>query len=111
MVAKLKACLNLPHVLVAGRRQGLVTTVAIGVGAGNGLLNAALAAQADVYVTGELGHHAALKALQKQTLVVALGHSASERPGLEALRAGLAQRLCEAVVRLSAADSDPFDIV
>jgi putative NIF3 family GTP cyclohydrolase 1 type 2 len=105
---RLAAGLPSPHLRVAGDPDALVRRVAACGGAGDGLVGAALAAGADVYVTGDLRHHVALDALTLGLALVDAGHYATEAaalPGLagtlagEARRRGLSARLVASVVR------------
>jgi len=59
-------------------------------------------------VTGELRHHEALELLRRGVTAVCLGHYASERPVLVALRARLAQRLPHSSFAIARADRSPF---
>jgi dinuclear metal center YbgI/SA1388 family protein len=62
-----------------------VKKVAVVGGAADGEWEAALAAGADVFVTGELRHHVAVEAPEAGLAVVAAGHFATENPGAKAL--------------------------
>jgi dinuclear metal center YbgI/SA1388 family protein len=108
---QLKVKLQLPALLVAGDLSHAVKRVAICAGAGGELLDAAIAAKADLYLTGELRHHDALKAEQAGMGVVCTLHSNSERPSLKRLQARLRELLPDAPpVLLSEKDRDPFSI-
>ena len=62
----------------------------------------------DAVVTGEVRHHDALRYARHGIGVVAVGHWASERPGLMALQRQLAAALPGLPVHVSRADRDPF---
>ncbi len=62
----------------------------------------------DVVITGEIRHHDALRYLREGTSAIALGHWASERPGVAELARRLKLELPRLDVRLSKADRDPF---
>jgi dinuclear metal center YbgI/SA1388 family protein len=111
IVAQVKGALGLRRVLVAGPPERAVTRVAVCAGSGAELIPDALAARADLLLTGELRHHDALRALASGLSLVCTLHSASERPALAALAERLRARLAGATVLLSAADRDPFDIL
>jgi dinuclear metal center YbgI/SA1388 family protein len=89
-------------------RSGTVTTAACCAGAGGGLYRAALAAGAQLYLTGEMRHHDALAATAGGMTVVCLGHSNSERIALASLAQRLSLALPGLAVACSAADRDPF---
>jgi putative NIF3 family GTP cyclohydrolase 1 type 2 len=59
-------------------------------GAGDSLVQAAVDAGADVYVTGDLRHHVVLDALTQHLTVIDAGHYATERAALPALHDRLA---------------------
>ncbi|WP_068259382.1 Nif3-like dinuclear metal center hexameric protein [Janibacter limosus] len=71
-------------VRVAGPADGVVRRVALLGGAGDGLIGAAVAAGADVYVTSDLRHHPALEAREEATatggtpFLIDAGHWATE---------------------------------
>lgn len=90
-----------PHLRFAGDPERRVSTVACAGGAGDGLVPAALAAGADVLVTGDLRHHVTLDALEQGLALVDAGHHATEVAALPAWR----RRLVDAAGRrgLSAA--------
>ncbi|MCC6807278.1 MAG: Nif3-like dinuclear metal center hexameric protein [Deltaproteobacteria bacterium] len=106
LVAQCKKALGLDGVLVAGSIDGKCKRVAVAAGAGAGLLEDALKAKADVFVTGELKHHDALKAVSRGMTVVATLHSNSERLALRALGEAIAKIGVE--VTQSRADRDPY---
>lgn len=110
VVASVKRALGLAHVLVAGELDAPARRVATCAGAGGDLLDAARAAGADVFLTGELRHHDALRARAHGMSVVACLHSNSERAAVHAFAARLAEATVDAglVVTTSALDRDPF---
>jgi dinuclear metal center YbgI/SA1388 family protein len=79
-----------PHLRVAGDLDADVEVVAACGGAGDSLVGAALAAGADVYVTGDLRHHVALDARTLGLALIDAGHYATEAAALEAFGAALA---------------------
>ena len=54
-------------------------------GSGGSFVAAARAAGAEVLVTGDVAHHAAIQALDMGLAVIDVGHTTSERPGMRAL--------------------------
>lgn len=75
-------CLRAP-VRLYGSPLGM--RVAVCGGAGGEFWKIALAAGADVYVTGEIRYHEALEAMQSGLCVLEAGHGPTERVGLAAL--------------------------
>ena len=110
LITRVKQELGLGHVLVAGPTEGSATKVACCAGACGDLLNDALAQNADLYLTGEMRHHDALKAAQRGMTVVCALHSNSERKVLERFASKLREKLPSFPVHLSTADRDPFRI-
>ncbi|MFO8076193.1 MAG: Nif3-like dinuclear metal center hexameric protein [Actinomycetota bacterium] len=109
----LAAGLPSPHLRVAGDLDRPVRRVAACGGAGDSLIDAALAAGADVYVTGDLRHHPALDARTQGLALIDAGHHATEAAALPLLRAALvgdaAGRGLAAEVTASAVDTDPWE--
>lgn len=76
-----------------GSARQRVTKVAVVGGAADGEWKAAMAAGADVFVTGEVRQHVALGASESELAMVAAGHFATEHPGCVAL----CERLADAI--------------
>ena len=106
----LKAGLGIDRLLIAGPTSGSAMTVAVCAGACGEFLDDALAAEADVYVTGEMRHHDALRAAAAGMTVVCTLHSHSERVTLRRLLPKLAERMPAMEWQLSITDKDPFSI-
>lgn len=112
VVEQVRDGLGVSHVLVAGPLEGDAHRVAVCAGAGGDLLSDALAQRADVFVTGELRHHDALRAAEAGVTVIAALHSNSERVALDAYAA----RIMEAcrgeprgiAIARAKSDADPF---
>jgi len=107
---RLKQGLAIDHLLIAGSLEGKVSRAAVCAGACGDLLNDALAQKADVYVTGEMRHHDALRAAAAGMTVICTLHSNSERVALGRLRERLIQALPGLEFHLSKVDRDPFVI-
>lgn len=108
----LKRGLQIDRVLHAGDPTRLVRTVAVCAGAcGGENLSAAIARKADLYITGELRHHDALRALRAGVNVVCTLHTNSERIVLERLKSKLLGRLDGIEIHVSREDRDPFAVV
>jgi hypothetical protein len=108
---RLKAALGVQHVMVVGALDRRVERVGLCVGSGGELLGDAIAAKADLFVTGELRHHDALRAQAAGISVICTLHSVSERIALGALEKALATRLPGVIVTRSDADREPFAFV
>jgi putative NIF3 family GTP cyclohydrolase 1 type 2 len=107
---RIKRGLDIEHLLVAGPHSGAIRRAAVCAGACGDLLDAAISAKAELYLTGEMRHHDAIKAARAAVTVVCTLHSNSERAALKRLRERLEQQLPGAVFLLSQADRDPFSI-
>jgi dinuclear metal center YbgI/SA1388 family protein len=110
VLRRIKSALERDHLLVAGPTDGKITTAAACAGSCGDLLNDALAQKAELYLTGEMRHHDALKAAGRGMTVVCTLHSNSERAVLKRLSAKLTEALPSLAVQISARDADPFAI-
>ena len=107
----LKRALEIDHVLLAGDERKLVKTAAVCAGAcGGDLLSAAIAQRADLYITGEMRHHDALRAARHHVAVVCTLHSNSERATLSRLAKRISEAHPSLAVQVSRTDRDPFAI-
>lgn len=79
-----------------------ITRIAVIPGSGSSFLGAAHGI-ADVLITGDVGHHDAMAALDAGLAVIDAGHIPSERPGIDALYAAVS-RIAPGAIRI---DSDP----
>jgi putative NIF3 family GTP cyclohydrolase 1 type 2 len=68
-----------------GEMPGVVTHVAVCPGSGASFLDAVAHSGAEVYVTGDLKHHDALRAKELGLAVVDVGHAVSEEVAVELL--------------------------
>ncbi|MGF1667220.1 MAG: Nif3-like dinuclear metal center hexameric protein [Acidimicrobiia bacterium] len=96
------------RVSVAG---SLVERVAVVAGSGSSFLGAARATGADVFVTGDVGHHAVREVVDGGLAVIDPGHAGTERPGmsrLAAVVAGVCARFGSEMVDLTAFDPTPW---
>ncbi len=110
LVNRIKRELEIERVLVAGDPQRLVRRAAVCAGACGSLLDDAIAEKVDLYLTGEMRHHDALKAVRAGITVVCTLHSNSERAVLKRLAQRLGQALPGVPVHPSRMDRDPFAI-
>lgn len=78
VAATVRDRLPAPHLRFGGRADTLVRTVACVGGSGDSMVGAALAAGADVLVTGDLKHHVVLDALELGLAMIDAGHHATE---------------------------------
>jgi putative NIF3 family GTP cyclohydrolase 1 type 2 len=103
--------LGISHVLIGGDRERVIRKVAVCAGAGGDLLKDAIEQKADLYLTGELRHHDALKAVRAGMTVMCTLHSNSERATLKVLAEKLRRAHPGLSVAVSEVDRDPFRVV
>jgi dinuclear metal center YbgI/SA1388 family protein len=110
VINRIKRELELSHLLVAGPTAGAITRAACCAGACGNLLDDAIRQKAELYLTGEMRHHDAIKAARAGITVVCTLHSNSERAVLKRLAARLSEALPALPVTISQVDRDPFVI-
>ncbi len=108
LIEGLKQALGLSHLLIAGPTEGPITRAACCAGSCGDLLDDALRQNAQLYLTGEMRHHDALRAAEAGMTVICTLHSNSERAALTRLAARLAQAAPAVQFFLSHSDRDPF---
>jgi dinuclear metal center YbgI/SA1388 family protein len=111
LLPRIKAALGIEHLLVAGPTEGPVHRAAVCAGACGDLLDEAMARKADLYLTGELRHHDALRAAERGMTVVATLHSNSERAALSVIAARFRKETSGVDLVVSLRDRDPFRVV
>jgi dinuclear metal center YbgI/SA1388 family protein len=109
---QLRVGLPAPHLRLAGDPDRPVVSVAAVGGAGDSLIDVALAAGVDLYVTGDLRHHVTLDALEAGLALIDAGHHATEVAAMPTWRERLVQaatrRGLEATVVASATPTVPW---
>jgi dinuclear metal center YbgI/SA1388 family protein len=98
-------------VQVVGDPNRQVLRVAVACGAGDGFLKDAAAAGADVLLTGEARFHRGVEAEGLGIALIAAGHYATERLGVEDLARRLAVAFPSLTVWASQSERDPFRTV
>ncbi|MFP4105097.1 MAG: Nif3-like dinuclear metal center hexameric protein [Phycisphaerae bacterium] len=114
VIRTIKKKFQAEHVRVAfarGHQQQDVRTVAVAAGSGKSVLSAAARAGAQIFVTGELGHHDALDAAEAGITCVCLEHARCEQLGMRRLTDRLVDLLPDLDIRYSLADAEPFEVV
>jgi dinuclear metal center YbgI/SA1388 family protein len=96
-----------PALRVAGDPARRVRRIAVVPGSGEDFAQAAGEAGADVFISGDLRHHAVRRALDSGLALIDAGHAASERPGVERLLALVAAQGLETASLLDL-DCDPW---
>jgi dinuclear metal center YbgI/SA1388 family protein len=111
IIERIKRELGLEQLLIAGPTSGSVSRAACCAGACGDMLDDAIHGEAELYLTGEMRHHDAIKAANAGMTVVCTLHSNSERAVLKRLEERLMNALPGLVVVRSRMDRDPFQIV
>jgi dinuclear metal center YbgI/SA1388 family protein len=96
---------------VVGDVASAVERVAIVCGAGGEMLSEALAARADVFLTGEMRFHDYLSAQARGLHLLLPGHYATERFGMEHLAVTLQQTFPALQVWASRQERDPVQVI
>ncbi len=73
-----KKALSLEHVLLFGDEDQMIRTVAVSPGSGRSMTELAAQKGADVIITGDIGHHEGLDALDMGLSVIEAGHYGTE---------------------------------
>lgn len=108
VAARVKDFLNLPAVQMVGDPQSPVRAVAVACGSAGELIDAALHAGCDCFVTGEARFHTCLEAEAAGIGVILAGHFASERFAVERLAELLGSQFRGLHVFASQQERDPL---
>ena len=107
--ARVAGRLGFGGVRIAGDPERSVGRVGVVPGSGADFIGAAKAAEADVLVTGDVGHHRAQAALDAGLAIIDVGHIPGERPGLHALVEETRSRLGVPVLDCTDLDPNPWE--
>lgn len=105
-----KDCLKLEQVKVFGELSREVKRLAISPGSGKSAVAPALRKGADVLVTGDIGHHEGLDALEQGLCVIDAGHYGTEYMFIEDMKRFLMER-CPELQIATAEVRVPFQII
>ena len=108
IVEKIKKTTGAKAVGLVGDDKKLVKRAAVCAGSCGPILNSVIAAEADLYLTGELKHHQALAAQEAGLTCICLSHTVSERFILKKFAGQLRKRLKGIEIKISKKDADPF---
>ena len=107
-IANIKAATGCNAVGIVGPNRQTIKKAAVCAGSCGKIINSVIAADCDLYLTGELKHHQALAAQEAQMTCICLSHTVSERFALKNLAKQLKKRLKNVTIRISKKDKDPF---
>lgn len=103
------SALGAERVGLVGDPRRCVTCVAVCAGSGASLVDGLVSLGVEAMLTGELGHHDALSALDRGLSVILVGHHTSERPVLAVARERLIRSFGEGLeVTIADGDGDPL---
>ena len=105
---RIKRELGIGHLLIAGPVDGTVTRAAVCAGSCGSMLDDAIKEKAELYLTGEIRHHDAVKAAAAGLTVVCTLHSNSERAVLKRLAKRLEETAGMPGMVISSEDRDPI---
>lgn len=106
----IKHKLNLGSLKVFGDMDAKVSRLAISPGSGKSAIGAAIAKGADILVTGDIGHHEGLDAVEQGLLVIDAGHYGTEYIFIDDMKRFLEDKL--PVLQVTAAPViHPFQVI
>jgi len=108
IIEKIKKATGAKAVGMVGDRNRLVRRAAVCAGTCGKIVNSVIAAEADLYLTGELKHHQALAAQEAGLTCICLSHTISERFILKKFARQLQKQIKTIEIRISRKDADPF---
>ncbi len=107
---QVKAAFGLANVRIFGEPMHIVKKVAISPGSGSSVIENALAASADVLITGDISHHNGLDAVADDLMIIDAGHY-----GLESIFAGIVEAFLAAELPalkiIKAVEQAPFTVL
>ena len=109
--ARIGASLKAGSVRLVGKKGARIKSVAVCAGSGASLLDAAVAARADLYITGDMKYHDARKAEDAGIQVLDVGHFAPEKYGFHRFGELFERKLAEQGLKVEitlAREKDPF---
>ena len=108
IIERIKNRLNLEAIRFAGNPDAKIKTIALCAGAGSSVI---CGVDADLYLTGEMGHHYILAAEQEGRCVILCEHTNTERGFLPEFREKLLTELADEVeILISQKDRDPISV-
>lgn len=108
LATRAASTLNAGSIRVVGEPDRPAGRVAIACGSGGSLLDLAIGAGCQTFITGEMSFHDCLKARSSGVGVVLLGHFASEHFAIRRLAEQIAAALPGLVAAASATETDPL---
>lgn len=107
---RIKERFDVPHVRVGGDLNAVCKVCALCTGSGKSLLEHVLG-KADTFITGEMGHHDILYAIENGCNYVEISHYDSEKIAMELLKCKLDEKFDEIEVFISEENKNPLTFV
>jgi dinuclear metal center YbgI/SA1388 family protein len=101
LAERVKKALSLEAVRLTGEPDRKIHAVALCGGSGADLLELAADSGADVFITGDVKYHQALKALERGICLIDAGHQGTELPAMERLAERLREKFREKALKIS----------
>ena len=108
IIEKIKKATGAKAIGLVGKQNRLVRRAAVCAGSCGKIINSVIAAEADLYLTGELKHHQALAAKEAGLTCICLSHTVSERFILKKIAKQLQKQIKTIKLNISKKDADPF---
>jgi len=105
-----KSAFHVPNVRIFGEKDAPVYKVAILPGSGKSAIDEAIAGGADVYITGDIDHHAGIDAMARGLCIIDAGHYGIEKLFIQYMRDYIEKELKEIYV-LTEQIAEPFTVV
>lgn len=106
LAMQVKLAFGLPYVQVSGDLERVMAAIAIVPGSGKGYIKEAIKAGADVLITGDMNHHAALDAMEQGLAIIDATHFGTEHLMAEYVKEYLNQYLHKITWNLNEEDLD-----
>ncbi|WOO87488.1 Nif3-like dinuclear metal center hexameric protein [Mollicutes bacterium LVI A0039] len=109
LATDIKGKFDIDGVKIVGSRETIISKVAIVGGSGSVYIDKAIAAKADVLITGDTGYHQAQHALENNICLIDAGHHL-EIVFNDIMR-DFVSLICDETVLASEIDSNPYEVV
>jgi dinuclear metal center YbgI/SA1388 family protein len=108
---KVKEAFDLEHVLVYGKKDISVHRLAVSPGSGKSVIGEAVKAGADVLITGDIGHHDGLDAMEQGLCIIDAGHYGLEHIFIDYIKEYLKGLLSSDVEVITWKGGVPYEVI
>ncbi len=105
-----KEAFQLPHVRLFGKKETKIKKAAVCPGSGKSMIGEALAGGAQIYITGDIGHHDGLDAMDQGLSIIDAGHYGIEQIFIPHMEAWMKTHFGELEVK-RAKQGEPFEVI